>query len=114
MLTLDPAIETRMMQNLQDSDGSGAFVLDPHLAESFLSKLIAQMDSMMRKNITPVMLCRPEIRRALRTFTRRGRAPAVGDFHERGTAFNQPDLVRHDQRRSHRRARPLKTLATAN
>lgn len=71
VLTLDPAIETRMMQNLQDADGSGAFVLDPHLAESFLGKLIAQMDSMMRKNITPVMLCRPEIRRALRTFTRR-------------------------------------------
>ncbi|MGH8038025.1 MAG: flagellar biosynthesis protein FlhA [Pseudomonas sp.] len=71
VLTLDPAIEGRMMQNLHDVDGSGGFVLDPHLAEGFLGRLLAQIDLMMRKNTPPVMLCRPELRRALRTFTRR-------------------------------------------
>ena len=71
VLTLDPAIETNVLRNLQESGGQGAFFLDPRMAESFLSRLLAQMDAMMRKNLSPVLLCRPEVRRALRTYTRR-------------------------------------------
>lgn len=71
VLTLDPAIESSVLRNLQDSNGTGGFVIDPRLAESFLSRLLSQMDAMMRKNLSPVLLCRPEVRRALRTFTRR-------------------------------------------
>ncbi|MDR6411302.1 UNVERIFIED_ORG: flagellar biosynthesis protein FlhA [Burkholderia sp. 1595] len=71
VLTLDPALEAAILQNLQDADGSGAFVLDPRLAESFLGRLVAQVDAMMRQNVMPVLLCRPEMRRHLKTFTRR-------------------------------------------
>ncbi|RZF29093.1 flagellar type III secretion system protein FlhA [Paraburkholderia sp. UYCP14C] len=71
VLTLDPALENSIVQNLQGADGAGAFVLDPRLAESFLARLAAQVDAMMRQNLKPVLLCRPEIRRHLKTFTHR-------------------------------------------
>ncbi|CAD6549009.1 flagellar biosynthesis protein FlhA [Paraburkholderia metrosideri] len=71
VLTLDPALENAIAQNLQGSDGSGAYVLDPRLAENFLSRLAAQVDAMMRQNLKPVLLCRPEIRRHLKAFTQR-------------------------------------------
>lgn len=71
VLTLDPAVENRMLQNLQDAQDANGFVLDPRMAESFLGRLIKLNESMMRKNIAPALLCRPEIRRALRLFTRR-------------------------------------------
>lgn len=71
VLTLDPALELAIVRNLQETTGSGGFVLDPRLAEAFLSRLLAQVEAMMRKNLSPVLLCRPEIRRPLRSFTRR-------------------------------------------
>ncbi|MBB5407668.1 flagellar biosynthesis protein FlhA [Paraburkholderia sp. HC6.4b] len=71
VLTLDPALENAIVQNLQGADGAGAFVLDPRLAESFLARLAAQVDAMMRQNLKPALLCRPEIRRHLKTFTHR-------------------------------------------
>jgi flagellar biosynthesis protein FlhA len=71
VLTLDPSLESTIVQNLQSADGAGAFVLDPRLAESFLNRIVGHVDAMMRQNVTPVLLCRPEIRRHLKTFTRR-------------------------------------------
>ncbi|WP_394539649.1 flagellar biosynthesis protein FlhA [Lysobacter enzymogenes] len=72
VLTLDPAVENRMLQSLaQAGDASHGFVLDPRLAESFLARLLKLNEAMMRKNLSPALLCRPEIRRALRQFSRR-------------------------------------------
>ncbi|KAF1004687.1 MAG: Flagellar biosynthesis protein FlhA [Luteibacter sp.] len=71
VLTLDPNLEAAILRNIQGADGTGGFVIDPRIAEAFLGRLLAQMDAMMRKNLSPVLLCRAEIRRSLRTFTRR-------------------------------------------
>jgi flagellar biosynthesis protein FlhA len=71
VLTLDPSLESAILQNLQGADGAGTFVLDSRLAESFLSRLVGHVDAMMRQNVMPALLCRPEIRRQLKTFTRR-------------------------------------------
>jgi len=71
VLTLDPALETAIAHNLKDADGTGAFVLDPRLAESLLARLAAQVDAMLRQGLAPVLLCRPELRRHLKTFSRR-------------------------------------------
>lgn len=61
-----------MLQSLaQAGDASHGFVLDPRLAESFLARLLKLNEAMMRKNLSPALLCRPEIRRALRQFSRR-------------------------------------------
>ncbi|KAK47802.1 flagellar biosynthesis protein FlhA [Caballeronia jiangsuensis] len=71
VLTLDPALEVSIAQNLNSADGNASFLLDPRSAEAFLSRLLTQSDVMMRQGMTPVLLCRPDIRRHLKTFTRR-------------------------------------------
>jgi flagellar biosynthesis protein FlhA len=71
VLTLDPALEANIAQSLKASDGAMPFVLEPSLAEQFLRRLLTLAESMMRNNQSPVLLCGPEIRRHLKTFTRR-------------------------------------------
>ncbi|WP_244206655.1 flagellar biosynthesis protein FlhA [Caballeronia pedi] len=71
VLTLDPVLEASIAQNLNSADGNASFLLDPRSAEAFLSRLLTQSDVMMRQGLTPVLLCRPDIRRHLKTFTRR-------------------------------------------
>ncbi|KVC64661.1 flagellar biosynthesis protein FlhA [Burkholderia stagnalis] len=71
VLTLDPALEAEIARNLAGTDGHGAHVLDPRIAEPFLGRLLAQAESMMRQGHTPTLLCRPDIRRGLKAFSRR-------------------------------------------
>ncbi|RQR52945.1 flagellar type III secretion system protein FlhA [Burkholderia sp. Bp9126] len=71
VLTLDPALEAEIARNLAGADGHGTHVLDPRLAEPFLARLLAHTETMMRQGHTPTLLCRPDIRRALKTFSRR-------------------------------------------
>ncbi|WP_246797506.1 flagellar biosynthesis protein FlhA [Burkholderia perseverans] len=71
VLTLEPSLENIIAHNLQGADGNGAFVLDPRLAEAFLARLAEQVDAMLRQNLAPTLLCRPELRRHLKIFSRR-------------------------------------------
>ncbi|WP_454733453.1 MULTISPECIES: flagellar biosynthesis protein FlhA [Cupriavidus] len=72
VLTLDPALESRVLDNLRSAeDGAAGPVLEPALAEQLLSRLLAQTEAMMRQSQSPVLLCRPEIRRAIKLFTQR-------------------------------------------
>ncbi|MGT0244799.1 flagellar biosynthesis protein FlhA [Burkholderia sp. GbtcB21] len=71
VLTLDPALEAEIARNLAGADGHGAHVLDPRIAEPFLGRLLAQVETMMRQGHTPALLCRTDIRRSLKTFSRR-------------------------------------------
>ncbi|WP_186209016.1 flagellar biosynthesis protein FlhA [Burkholderia gladioli] len=71
VLTLEPSLENTIALNLQGADGNGPFVLDPRLAEAFLSRLAEQVDAMLRQNLAPALLCRPELRRHLKIFSRR-------------------------------------------
>ncbi|TCW78716.1 flagellar biosynthesis protein FlhA [Burkholderia sp. SRS-46] len=71
VLTLDPVLENAIAHNLRGAAGSSPFVLDPGLAESFLARLAEQVDAMLRQNLAPALLCRPELRRHLKIFSRR-------------------------------------------
>lgn len=71
VLTIDPRLEADFAQRLKSSDGAGHFVLEPNVAEQFLRRLMGLAEAMMRKNLMPVLLCGPELRRHLKTFTRR-------------------------------------------
>jgi flagellar biosynthesis protein FlhA len=71
VLTMDPALESIITHGVQSGDGGGAFVLDPRLAEQFLKKLLTFAENMMRSNLSPVLLCSPEMRRHIKSFTRR-------------------------------------------
>jgi flagellar biosynthesis protein FlhA len=72
VLSLNPRVEAQIADNIRRSDGAGAFVIDPRLAEQLMRKLIPMADSMAQQSLAPVLLCGPEIRRHLKTFTRRG------------------------------------------
>jgi flagellar biosynthesis protein FlhA len=71
VLSLDPRVEGQITENIRRSDGGGSLVLEPRLAEQLIRKLIPVAESMMRQSLAPVLLCSPEIRRYLKTFTRR-------------------------------------------
>ncbi len=71
VLSLDPRVEGQISENIRKSDGSANLVLEPRLAEQLIRKLIPAADNMVRHNLSPVLLCSPEIRRYLKTFTRR-------------------------------------------
>ncbi|HEX7888067.1 MAG TPA: flagellar biosynthesis protein FlhA [Ramlibacter sp.] len=76
VMTLDPAIEVRMLESLQGARREGAaaaaFVLEPKLVERFLLQLVQHADRMMKSNLLPVLLCAPELRRHLRALSERG------------------------------------------
>ena len=71
VLTLDPAIEVRILQSLKEAPSGDGLVIEPRFAEAFLGRLLTQIETMVRQNLPPVLLCRPEVRRSLRAFTRR-------------------------------------------
>jgi flagellar biosynthesis protein FlhA len=74
VLTLDPAMESRFLQEMQAAQrapGAGP-VLEPKLVERFLVQLVQQAEKMMKNNLLPVLLCSPELRRHLRSLSERG------------------------------------------
>lgn len=71
VLTLDPMLENVIAQNLRGVDGSGPFVIEPRLADAFLSRIASYTEAMMAQSLSPVLLCRPDVRHHLKVFTRR-------------------------------------------
>jgi flagellar biosynthesis protein FlhA len=71
VLTMDPVLEHSIAQSLQAAEAGGGFALDPKVAEQFMRRLLQLAESMMRNNLMPVLLCAPELRRQVKTFTRR-------------------------------------------
>jgi flagellar biosynthesis protein FlhA len=71
VLSLDPRTEGQITASVRQGQPSNGFPIDPKLAESLVRKLISMADSMMQQNLTPILLCGPELRRHLKTFTRR-------------------------------------------
>ena len=76
VLTLDPAVESRLLHGLHAPAGrdaaSAGYALEPRLVESFLLQLMQQAEKMMKNTLLPVLLCAPELRRHLRTLSERG------------------------------------------
>ena len=75
VLTLDPAVEGHLLQNLQAAQREGRpgpFVLEPKMLEKLVLHLMQQAEKMMKSNLLPVLLCAPELRRHLRALSERG------------------------------------------
>ena len=71
VLSLNPRVEAQIADSIKRSDGSNAFVIEPRLAEQLIRGLVQTTEAMMQQSLAPVLLCGPEIRRHLKTFTRR-------------------------------------------
>ena len=76
VLTLDPVIESRLLQGVQAARREGAAaggpLIEPKLLEKLLLQLVQQAERMMKSNLLPVLLCAPELRRYLRSLSERG------------------------------------------
>jgi len=71
VLTLDPSIEQSMAGGLRSQEGRSGFVIDPKFSEQLIARLSDQVESMLNANLFPVLLCAPELRRHIRSFTER-------------------------------------------
>jgi flagellar biosynthesis protein FlhA len=71
VLSLSPRVEAQIAESVRRSDGKSGLVIEPRLAEQLMRKLVPMVDAMMQQNLAPVLLCGHEVRRHLRTFTRR-------------------------------------------
>lgn len=67
VLTLDPALE----ESLLGHGAEGATPRDPRLLDGVLLRLAQSAEKMMRSNLTPIVLCTPELRRQLRALCER-------------------------------------------
>ncbi|EUJ10311.1 flagellar biosynthesis protein FlhA [Methylophilaceae bacterium 11] len=71
VLTLDPTIEQKIVDSIQSVEESSRLVMDPRYTEQVISKLASLVEAMMKSNVSPVLLCAPELRRHLRVMTER-------------------------------------------
>jgi flagellar biosynthesis protein FlhA len=71
VLSLDPRVENQIAASLGGNDGQGAIAVDPRLAEQVIRKLAPLSDGMFREGRAPVLLCGAELRRHMRSLTRR-------------------------------------------
>lgn len=71
VLSLDPRIESQIAESIRRTDKNASLVLEPRLAEQLIRKLLPEFEAMARQSLAPVLLCSAEIRRHLKTFTRR-------------------------------------------
>jgi flagellar biosynthesis protein FlhA len=80
VMTLDPAIESELMQSVQAAQASRSddshgvvqsVVLEPKMAEQIIFKVVQQAERMMKSNLLPVLLCSPELRRHVRALSER-------------------------------------------
>lgn len=71
VLTLDPGVEQKIAACLQQVEESSRLLLEPKFAEAVIGRLAGQVEQMMKNNLSPVLLCAPELRRHLRSVTER-------------------------------------------
>jgi len=69
VVTISSAVESRLLGGQQSANQS--ISLPPQEIEPLLTKLVHEVDALMKKNISPVLLCAGPLRRALKNFTRR-------------------------------------------
>lgn len=70
VLTLEPAIESNLVEALRRHEGRD-LVLEPKLAEQLIARLVHNAEAMLKKNLLPVLLCSPDLRRHLRSLCER-------------------------------------------
>jgi flagellar biosynthesis protein FlhA len=71
VMTLDPAIEDKLMQSIRQVEANATLLVDPKFADLLLGRLAAQAERMMKSNMLPVLLCTPDLRRHLRLLCER-------------------------------------------
>jgi len=71
VLSLDPRVENQIAASIQATGGAGSLAMEPRLAEQVIRRLAPLTDEMFKQGRAPVLLCGAEVRRHLRSLTRR-------------------------------------------
>ncbi len=71
VLSLDPRIENQILASVSGNPRAGTLLVEPKFAEQLIRKLSKLAGDMHMQGRSPVLLCGPEIRRAIKSFTRR-------------------------------------------
>lgn len=71
VITLDPGLESQFLHSLQGVEASSGNPPDAQFTERLMTRLGQQAEQMMKKNLLPVVLCSPELRRHLRHLSER-------------------------------------------
>ena len=71
VMTLAPDIERTLLGNHRTSDGRASLFADMNQLDGFIKSLAKQAESMMGRNLMPVLLCPSPLRRPLRALIQR-------------------------------------------
>lgn len=71
VLSLDPRIENQILASVASGGGRGGLGVEPRLAEKLLRQLGTLSGRMHMDGRLPVLLCGPEVRRPIRSLTKR-------------------------------------------
>jgi flagellar biosynthesis protein FlhA len=71
VMTLQPELEGQLLQVLSGGESGRSAQLDPRLTENMLLRLAQQAEQMMKRSMTPVVLCPVELRRHVRALSER-------------------------------------------
>ena len=71
VISLDPRLENQILSSVAATPRKDSILIDPKLADRMIRRLVAMSGDLMRDGREPVLLCGADIRRPIRSFTRR-------------------------------------------
>lgn len=71
VLTLEPKLEQQILDSIQPSDFGNYMTLDPRVLQELMQALSREMEKMVLKGYTPVLVCAPVVRINLKRVTER-------------------------------------------
>ncbi|MGZ4472841.1 MAG: flagellar biosynthesis protein FlhA [Nocardioidaceae bacterium] len=69
VLSFEPGLEQRLLECLRMTDNGGVLALDADLSQTILSQLAQLIRAAEEQNLSPVLVCAPHVRCAVRRFT---------------------------------------------
>jgi flagellar biosynthesis protein FlhA len=69
VLSFEPSLEQRMLEGLRVGEGGGFLALDLDLSQHLINDLTAVTQAAEDQNLSPVLVCAPQIRPAVRRLT---------------------------------------------
>jgi flagellar biosynthesis protein FlhA len=71
VLTMDPALEQKIVESVHQVDGDLVMGMDPELTERFINDLAAEVEKVANMGHQPVLVCSSSVRRFVRKLTER-------------------------------------------
>jgi flagellar biosynthesis protein FlhA len=66
VMSFEPGLEQRLLEGLRVSEAGGFLAVDPDLSQLVLNQLMTLSQQAENQNITPVLVCAPQVRAAVR------------------------------------------------